>query len=82
MGKNCGIKGAKMSDNIITALIGIIPTIVVAVFSIVSNNQVIKVRIDELEKKVEKHNQLIDRMYKAEADIKLIQDELKDKGGK
>lgn len=71
-----------MSDNIITALIGIIPTIVVAVFSIVSNNQVIKVRIDELEKKVEKHNQLIDRMYKAEADIKLIQDELKDKGGK
>lgn len=71
-----------MSDSIITALIGIIPTIVVAVFSIVSNNQVIKVRIDELEKKVEKHNQLIDRMYKAEADIKLIQDELKDKGGK
>lgn len=66
-----------MSESIITALIGIIPTIVVAVFSIVSNNQVIKVRIDELEKKVEKHNQLIDRMYKAEADIKVIQDELK-----
>ena len=71
-----------MNDSIITALIGIIPTIVVAVFSIVSNNQVIKVRIDELEKKVEKHNQLIDRMYKAEADIKLIQDELNTKGGK
>lgn len=71
-----------MSESIITALIGIIPTIVVAVFSIVSNNQVIKVRIDELEKKVEKHNQLIDRMYKAEADIKLIQDEIKSKGGK
>lgn len=74
--------GHDMSDSIITALIGIIPTIVVAVFSIVSNNQVIKVRIDELEKKVEKHNQLIDRMYKAEADIKLIQDELNTKGGK
>lgn len=71
-----------MSDSIITALISIIPTIVVAVFSIVSNNQVIKVRIDELEKKVEKHNRLIDRMYKAEADIKLIQDEIKSKGGK
>lgn len=67
-----------MSESIITALIGIIPTIVVAVFSIVSNNQVIKVRIDELEKKVEKHNQLIDRMYKAEADIKLLQDEIKE----
>lgn len=71
-----------MTESVVTALIGIIPTIVVAVFSIVSNNQVIKVRIDELEKKVEKHNQLIDRMYKAEADIKLIQDEIKFKGGK
>lgn len=67
-----------MSENIITALIGIVPTIVVAVFSIVNNNQVIKVRIDALEKKVDQHNQLIDRMYKAEADIKLLQDELKE----
>lgn len=68
-----------MNSSIITALIGIIPTIVVAIFSIVSNNQVIKVRIDELEKKVEKHNQIVERMYKAESDIKIIQDEI---GGK
>ena len=67
-----------MSENIITALIGIVPTIIVAIFSIVNNNQVIKVRIDELEKKVEKHNQLIDRMYKAESDIKVLQDEIKE----
>lgn len=66
-----------MSENIITALIGIVPTIIVAVFSIVNNNQVIKVRIDELEKKVEKHNQIVERMYKAESDIKIIQDEMK-----
>ena len=66
-----------MSDNVISALIGIIPTIIVAVFSIVSNNQVIKVRIDELEKKVEKHNQIVERMYKAESDIKILQEEAK-----
>ena len=66
-----------MSDNVISALIGIIPTIIVAVFSIVSNNQVIKVRIDELEKKVEKHNQIVERMYKAESDIKILQEESK-----
>ncbi len=66
-----------MSENIISALIGIIPTIIVAVFSIVSNNQVIKVRIDELEKKVEKHNQIVERMYKAESDIKVLQEEAK-----
>lgn len=66
-----------MSENIISALIGIIPTIIVAVFSIVSNNQVIKVRIYELEKKVEKHNQIVERMYKAESDIKVLQEESK-----
>lgn len=66
-----------MSESIISALIGIIPTIIVAVFSIVSNNQVIKVRIDELEKKVEKHNQIVERMYKAESDIKVLQEESK-----
>jgi proteasome assembly chaperone (PAC2) family protein len=66
-----------MSENIISALIGIIPTIIVAVFSIVSNNQVIKIRIDELEKKVEKHNQIVERMYKAESDIKVLQEESK-----
>ena len=73
------IRVTEMNSSIITALIGIIPTIVVAIFSIVSNNQVIKVRIDELEKKVEKHNQIVERMYKAESDIKIIQDEI---GGK
>lgn len=58
-----------MSENIITSLIGIIPTIVVAVISIVSNNAVIKVKIEELEKKVDKHNQIIERTYKLEGDV-------------
>lgn len=63
-------------ENIITALIGIIPTIVVAVFSIISNNQVIKVKIESLEKKVEKHNNIIERMYKCEGRLDTIEKEL------
>lgn len=58
-----------MTENIIISLIGIVPTIVVAVVSIISNNAVIRTRIDELEKKVEKHNQIIERTYKVERDI-------------
>lgn len=58
-----------MTENIITSLIGIIPTIVVAVISIVSNNAVIKVQIEELEKKVDKHNQIVERTYKLESDV-------------
>lgn len=58
-----------MSENIITSLIGIIPTIVVAIISIVSNNAVIKVQIEELEKKVDKHNKIVERTYKLESDV-------------
>ena len=58
-----------MSENIITSLIGIIPTIVVAVISIVSNNAVIKVQIEGSEKKVDKHNQVVERTYKLESDV-------------
>jgi len=58
-----------MSEEIIVALIGIIPAVFVAIVSIVSNNQIVKVKIEELTKKVEKHNQIVERTYKLESDI-------------
>ena len=58
-----------MSKEIIVALIGIIPAVFVAIVSIVSNNQIVKVKIEELTKKVEKHNQIVERTYKLESDI-------------
>ena len=61
-----------MSESIIRTLIGIIPALLVAVISIVSNNQIVKVKIEELEKKVDKHNQVIERTYKLESDVKTV----------
>lgn len=58
-----------MSKEIIVALIGIIPAVFVSIVSIVSNNQIVKVKIEELTKKVEKHNQIVERTYKLESDI-------------
>lgn len=69
-----------MAHEIITALIGIVPALLVSIVSIVNNNQVIKVKlesiekalnikIDELDKKVEKHNKVIERTYKLESDV-------------
>lgn len=66
------------TENIILALIGIIPTVVVAAFSIICNNQVIKVEIDNLKKQVEKHNNIIERMYKVEGRVDAIEKELHD----
>lgn len=65
-----------MSESIITSLIGIIPTIIVAIFSIVSNNQVITTKIDNLKEQVEKHNKVIERVYKLEGKVDAIEKEL------
>lgn len=58
-----------MSETIIVALIGAVPSILIAVFSIISNNAIIKVKLEELEKHVNKHNQVVERTYKVERDL-------------
>ena len=63
-------------ETIIVALITLAGTIGSGVLSAIISNNLIKYRVDQLEKKVDKHNNLIDRMYKAETNIKLIQEEV------
>ena len=64
-------------ETIIVAIITLIGTIGSGVLSAVISNNLIKYRVEQLEKKVDKHNNLIDRMYKAETNIELIQEEIK-----
>ena len=71
-----------MNESIVIALIGIVPSVLVAIVSIVSNNAIIKVKIEELEKHVNKHNQVIERTYTLERDLATYwskYDELKDR---
>lgn len=58
-----------MSENIIAELISSGGTVLVALIAIISNNRVIKVKLEELEKKQDKHNQVIERTYKLESDM-------------
>ena len=71
-----------MSESVVIALIGIIPAVLVAIISIVSNNTIIKVKLEELEKHVDKHNQVVERTYTLERDLATYwskYDELKDR---
>ena len=63
-------------ETIIVALITLAGTIGSVVLSAVISNNLIKYRVEQLEKKVDKHNNLIDRMYKAESNIEVIQEEI------
>ena len=50
------------------ALVGAIPALIVAI----NTNRLIAFRVDELTKKVEKHNQVIERTFKLESDFKTM----------
>ena len=77
-----------MTPAIITALISglcvAVPSLITTILSTWSSNKRTKefkdvtlYRIDQLEKKQDKHNNLIDRMYKVESRVTVIEDEIK-----
>lgn len=71
-----------MSEAIVIALIGIVPSVIVAIVSVISNNAIVRVKIEELEKRINKHNQIIERTYTLERDLATYwskYDELKDR---
>lgn len=58
-----------MSDTILIALISLGGTIAGSFGGIIASNKLVNHRIEQLEKKVEKHNNMVERMYKAENKI-------------
>lgn len=63
-------------ETIIVAAIGLIGTLESVYFVNKKTTALILYRVDQLEQKVNKHNNLIDRMYKAESSIKVIKEEI------
>ncbi len=58
-----------MTD-IIIAVLALCGTVIGSITGILASNKLVIYRIEQLEKKVEKHNNLIERMNLAEASIK------------
>lgn len=61
-----------MDPMIVSAIIGAISSVVVAIVSIYLSNRLVVYRIDELQKKVEKHNNVVERTAVLERDSKTI----------
>ena len=60
---------------IISGLCVAIPSVIATVLSNNKSQAVIEYRINELDKKVHEHNNLIDRMYKVENRVTLLEEE-------
>lgn len=65
-----------MNPEIIVALLSLTGTAIGSIAGIMAANRLTNYRIEQLEKKVDAHNTLIDRMYKVEERTELHQAEL------
>ena len=61
---------------IISGLCVAVPSVIATISSNKRNNDLVLYRIEELDKKVHEHNNLIDRMYRVEKDIQVIQEKM------
>lgn len=62
-----------MAIAIISGLCVAIPSMIATVMANRKDNALVKYRIEELDKKVQKHNNLIERMYKVEERISILE---------
>lgn len=61
-----------MSTELLVALLALAGTIIGSFTGILVANKLVNFRLEQLEKKVEKHNNLVERIAMAEYDIKII----------
>lgn len=65
-----------MSDTLIIALLSLIGTLLGTLGGILTANKLTNYRIEQLEKKVEKHNNVIERVYKLEKHAAVMDEEI------
>ena len=66
-----------MSETIIVAILSLAGTLIGSLFGILASNKLVVYRIEQLEKKVEKHNNVLELVYVLETDDAVIKEDLK-----
>lgn len=67
-----------MDSTIVIAIISFVGTCVGSVSGILTANKLVEYRLKQLERKVELHNNAVERLYKAEGHIEELQHDVKD----
>ena len=66
-----------MTDTVLVAILSLVGTLGGSLLGILAANKLTIYRIEQLEKKVEKHNSVIERVYKLEKGEAVINEEIK-----
>lgn len=67
-----------MSEVVVVAIIGFLGTAVGSIAGILTSSKLTAYRLERLEKKVEKHNNLVERMYSIESRVSVLEEVLHD----
>lgn len=66
-----------MASEVIVGLLSLAGTLIGSVAGIMASNKLTVYRIEQLEKKVDKHNNLIERTYKLEENQSVMEEQIK-----
>lgn len=67
-----------MGDDVVVALLGLLGTLAGSFLGIVASSRLTQYRIAQLEEKVNKHNNLVERTYKLEGQVTELQHDVRD----
>lgn len=65
-----------MNGSVIVAILSLVGTIIGTFGGIITANKLVAYRIEQLEKKVEKHNQVVERVYVLETKEAVLEEEI------
>lgn len=66
-----------MNDSVLVALIGLIGSGIGSLFGVLASSKLTQYRLQQLEKRVEAHNNLIERTYQLEERTELQEEKIK-----
>ncbi len=66
-----------MNETVLVAMLSLFGTLIGSFGGVITANRLVNFRLQELEKKVEKHNQVIDRVYRLEMQGAVREEEIK-----
>lgn len=72
------IRSKDMTPEIVVGSLSLIGTLIGTLGGILASNKLTNYRIQQLEEKVNKHNNLIERMYKCEDRLNIVEHDIQD----
>lgn len=76
--RRCGNGGESVSEAIIVALLGFAGTLLGSLFGVLAAQKLTQYRLAQLEEKVNKHNNLVERTYALEGKVEECQHDIRD----